>query len=137
LTALSLTNGTRMYLHAVIDNFSRKILAREMAKRVIGRTTTKLLEEAAKLLGKCEVEVALALKKNQGHFPAPNLAPTSAQLKPVAPQVSISGSTPPRTPSPFAILIQLRPGLSAATRGETDSPPEFGWHWRYSISGVP
>ena len=43
------------YLHAVNDNFSRKILAWELAERVTGETTTKVLEAAAKFLETSEV----------------------------------------------------------------------------------
>ncbi len=51
LTVIRLTSGAKVYLHAVIDNFSRKILVWELAGRVAGRTTTTVLEQAAKFLG--------------------------------------------------------------------------------------
>ncbi|MEE9384623.1 MAG: DDE-type integrase/transposase/recombinase [Nannocystaceae bacterium] len=50
LTVIRLTSGARVYLHAVIDNFSRKILAWELVERVAGKTTTTVLEHAAKFL---------------------------------------------------------------------------------------
>ena len=55
LTVIRLTSGAKVYLHAVIDNFSRKILAWELAERVTGETTTKVLEAAAKFLETSEV----------------------------------------------------------------------------------
>ncbi len=50
LTVIRLTSGAKVYLHAVIDNFSRKILGWELAERVAGKTTTGVLEQAAKFL---------------------------------------------------------------------------------------
>lgn len=50
LTVIRLTSGAKLYLHAVIDNFSRKILGWELAERVAGKTTTGVLERAAKFL---------------------------------------------------------------------------------------
>jgi len=55
LTVIRLTSGAKVYLHAVINNFSRKILAWELAERVAGKTTTAVLQSAAKFLGKTEV----------------------------------------------------------------------------------
>jgi len=57
LTVIRLTSGAKVYLHAVIDNFSRKILAWELAERVAGKTTTTVLETAAKFLDATEVSL--------------------------------------------------------------------------------
>ncbi|MCH9684533.1 MAG: DDE-type integrase/transposase/recombinase [Deltaproteobacteria bacterium] len=46
-----LPNFYPLYLHAVIDNFSRKILAWDLQGRVMGRTTTAVVEQAARFLG--------------------------------------------------------------------------------------
>ncbi len=57
VTVIRPTSGAKMYLHAVIDNFSRKILGWELAERLAGKTTTMVLDEAAKFLGKTEVKL--------------------------------------------------------------------------------
>ncbi len=48
---IRLLDDSKIYLHAVIDNFSRKILAWDLQERVMGRTTTAVLEQAARFLG--------------------------------------------------------------------------------------
>jgi hypothetical protein len=45
-----LLDGTRTYLHAVLDNFSRRILAWNLVLRLEPQTTCQLLAEAAKNL---------------------------------------------------------------------------------------
>jgi len=50
VTAIKLLNGTRTYLHAAIDNFSRRILAWKLALHLEPNTTCQLLAEAAKHL---------------------------------------------------------------------------------------
>jgi transposase InsO family protein len=45
-------HGTRTYLHAVLDNFSRRILAWKLAPRLEPQTTCQILSEAAKNLPK-------------------------------------------------------------------------------------
>lgn len=57
LTVIRLLDGTKVYLHAIIDNFSRKILAWELAQRVCGETTTRILERAARFLDGREVNL--------------------------------------------------------------------------------
>ena len=57
LTVIRLTSGAKVYLHAVIDNFSRKILAWELAERVAGETTTTVIKAAAKFLEGIEVSL--------------------------------------------------------------------------------
>ena len=57
MTVIRLTSGAKVYLHAVIDNFSRKILAWELAERVTGATTTSILKAAATFLDSTEVSL--------------------------------------------------------------------------------
>jgi len=47
VTIIKLIDGTRAYLHAVIDNFSRRILAWKLAPRLEPATTCQVLAEAA------------------------------------------------------------------------------------------
>ena len=48
VTVIRLLDGTRTYLHAVIDNFSRRILAWKLALHLEPQTTCEILTEAAK-----------------------------------------------------------------------------------------
>jgi transposase InsO family protein len=57
LTVLRLASGARVYLHAVIDNYSRRVLAWEVAERVTGRTTRGVIDAATRLLGEGEVSL--------------------------------------------------------------------------------
>jgi putative transposase len=50
VTVIRLLDGTKTYLHAVIDNFSRRILAWKLAARLELGTTCRLLIEAARNL---------------------------------------------------------------------------------------
>ena len=50
LTVIRLLDDTKCYLHAVIDNFSRRILSWRLAKRLAPTTTCEILTEAAKNL---------------------------------------------------------------------------------------
>src|ERR1017187_998568 len=52
VTVIKLLDGTRTYLHAVIDNFSRRILAWKLAPRLEPQGTCLVLVEAAKNLPK-------------------------------------------------------------------------------------
>jgi transposase InsO family protein len=52
VTVIKLLDGTRTYLHAVIDNFSRRILAWKLVLRLEPQTTCQVLIEAAKNLPK-------------------------------------------------------------------------------------
>ena len=52
VTVVKLTGGTRAYVHGIIDNFSRKILAWRVAPRLEAATTRAILEEALKNLGR-------------------------------------------------------------------------------------
>ncbi len=49
-TVIRMTTGIRIYLQAVIDNFSRKILAWRVSDTLISATTRELLIEASKYL---------------------------------------------------------------------------------------
>jgi transposase InsO family protein len=57
LTVLRTTSGARVFLHAVIDNFSRKILSWEVAARVAGSTTTQVVAMTAEFLEGDEVQL--------------------------------------------------------------------------------
>jgi transposase InsO family protein len=57
LTVIRLLDGTKIYLHAVIDNFSRKILAWELSERICGGTTRTMLEKAGRFLDGEEVKL--------------------------------------------------------------------------------
>jgi putative transposase len=48
---IRLLDGTRTYLHACIDNFSRRILAWKLAEKLSPLTTCELLRDAAQYLG--------------------------------------------------------------------------------------
>jgi len=50
VTVIRLLDGTRTFLHALIDNFSRRILAWKLAPRLEPQTTCQVLTEAAKHL---------------------------------------------------------------------------------------
>jgi len=52
LTIIKLLDGTRTYLHALLDNFSRRILAWKLTTRLEPQTTCQILAEAAKNLPK-------------------------------------------------------------------------------------
>jgi transposase InsO family protein len=52
LTIIKLLGGTRTYLHAHLDNFSRRILAWKLTTRLEPQTTCQILAEAAKNLPK-------------------------------------------------------------------------------------
>ncbi len=46
MTVIRLLDGTKVYLHAVIDNFSRKILAWRVTENFAVETTVAILQEA-------------------------------------------------------------------------------------------
>jgi transposase InsO family protein len=50
VTLVRLLDGTRLYLHAVIDNYSRKLLAWELANKLDPATTCRMLEIAGRHL---------------------------------------------------------------------------------------
>ena len=51
VTVIRLITGVKVYLHAVIDNFSRRILAWRLAERLDPTTTCEVLAEAGKAIG--------------------------------------------------------------------------------------
>ncbi|MFC1610473.1 transposase family protein [Myxococcota bacterium] len=51
VTVIKLLDGTKTYLHAIIDNFSRRILAWRLEERLSPTTTCELVREAGKNLG--------------------------------------------------------------------------------------
>ena len=51
VTIIKLLDGTKTYLHAVIDNFSRRILAWKLMPQLEPQTTCLVLVEAARQLG--------------------------------------------------------------------------------------
>lgn len=51
VTIIKLLDGTKSYLHAVIDNFSRRILSWRLAQRLSPTTTCEILREAGNNLG--------------------------------------------------------------------------------------
>jgi len=51
VTVIRLLDDTKCYLHAVIDNFSRRILSWRLAKRLDPVTTCKILKESGENLG--------------------------------------------------------------------------------------
>jgi transposase InsO family protein len=54
VTIIKLIDGTRTYLHAVIDNFSRRFLAWKLAASLEPGTTCRVLTEAGKQLPKLD-----------------------------------------------------------------------------------
>jgi putative transposase len=50
VTQIGLLDGTRLYLHAVIDNYSRKLLAWELMGGLDPCTTCRVLEKAGQVL---------------------------------------------------------------------------------------
>jgi transposase InsO family protein len=50
VTLIRLLDGTRLYLHAVIDNYSRKLLAWELANKLDPTNTCRMLETAGRHL---------------------------------------------------------------------------------------
>jgi len=51
MTVIRLVDDTKCYLHAVIDNFSRRTLSWRLARRLDPVTTCEILKEAGKNLG--------------------------------------------------------------------------------------
>jgi putative transposase len=58
-TVIRLLDGTKLFLHAVLDNFSRRILAWHLAEKLNPLTTCKILADAAKYLPTPPPEVAV------------------------------------------------------------------------------
>ena len=58
VTVIRLVDDTKAYLHAVIDNFSRRILSWRLAQRLDPTTTCEILKEAGKNLDRTPTVVA-------------------------------------------------------------------------------
>ncbi len=56
---IRLLNGTKLYLHGVVDNFSRRLLAWKLEERLSPTSTCEVLAEAAKCLPQARSEVTL------------------------------------------------------------------------------
>jgi transposase InsO family protein len=63
-TVIRLLDDTKAYLHAVIDNFSRRILSWRLAERLEPNTTCEILKEAGKNLDRTPTVVADAGVEN-------------------------------------------------------------------------
>jgi len=61
---IRLFDGTRAYLHAVIDNYSRRILSWTLEQRLGGSGTCRILREAVVELSDCPGH-AIMLAKNE------------------------------------------------------------------------
>ena len=59
VAVIRLIDGTKLYLHAVLDNFSRRILAWHLGEKLSPLTTCKILADAAKHLPTPPPEVAV------------------------------------------------------------------------------
>jgi transposase InsO family protein len=59
VTIIRLLDGTRVYLHAVIDNFSRRVLAWTLEERLGSGGTCRILLEAGRHLGTHPVETTV------------------------------------------------------------------------------
>src|SRR5512145_762908 len=59
VTVIRVLNGTKLYLHGVVDNFSRRLLAWKLEERLSPTTTCEVLAEAAKCLPEARSEVTL------------------------------------------------------------------------------
>ncbi len=61
VTVIKLLDGTRTYLHAIIDNLSRRILALRLVERLNPATTCEILDEAGRHLhGSVEDTIVIA-----------------------------------------------------------------------------
>ena len=58
VTVIRLLDDTKAYLHAIIDNFSRRILSWRLAERLDPNTTCEILKEAGKNLDRMPTVVA-------------------------------------------------------------------------------
>jgi transposase InsO family protein len=59
VTVIRLLNGTKLYLHGVVDNFSRRLLAWKLVEKLSPTTTCEVLAEAAKHLSEVQPPVTL------------------------------------------------------------------------------
>jgi transposase InsO family protein len=79
VTVLRLLDGTRAYLHAVIDNFSRRILAWRLSDRLLPGGTVAILLHAARSLanGTVSGRISSAVRRLG---PVPRRSLTSADV---------------------------------------------------------
>ena len=68
VTIIRLLDGTRVYLHAVIDNFSRRILAWTLEERLGAGGTCRILLEAGRHLGTRPVETTVVADSGTENF---------------------------------------------------------------------
>ncbi|MCH9686334.1 MAG: transposase family protein [Deltaproteobacteria bacterium] len=54
---IRLLNGAKVYLHAVMDNFSRKVLAWQLSEKIMGQTTTAVLQRALAFIESADVHL--------------------------------------------------------------------------------
>jgi hypothetical protein len=59
VTVIRLLNGTKPYLHGVVDNFSRRLLAWKLEEKLSPTTTCEILAEAAKELPELQSPVTV------------------------------------------------------------------------------
>jgi len=64
VTVIRLVDDTKAYLHAVIDNFSRRILSWRLAKRLDPTTTCEILKEVGRNLQRTPTVVADSVVEN-------------------------------------------------------------------------
>ena len=94
-TVIRLTTGVRIYLQAIIDNFSRRIMAWRVTESLSAETTRELLVEASVHLPsvKQTPEVILMTDGGSENFgPVDTLLVNSSWLKRIVAQVDISFS---------------------------------------------
>ena len=94
-TVIRLTTGIRIYLQAILDNFSRRILAWRVTENLSAETTRELLLEASSNLPSVgeRPEVVLMTDGGSENFgPVDTLLGDSSWLKRVVAQVEISFS---------------------------------------------
>ena len=93
VTIIKLLDGTKVYLHAIIDNFSRMILAYHVAEKLEPFGTCKILIEAARYLRNDSGDLTVVTDKgveNINHLVDDFL--DFSQLKRVLAQVEVSFS---------------------------------------------
>jgi transposase InsO family protein len=59
VTVIRLLNGTKLYLHGVVDNFSRRLLAWKLAEKLSPTRTCEVLAEAARQLPEVQSPVTV------------------------------------------------------------------------------
>ncbi|MCH9682474.1 MAG: transposase family protein [Deltaproteobacteria bacterium] len=54
---IRLLNGAKVYLHAVMDNFSRKVLAWQLSDEIMGQTTAAVVQQALTFVESADVHL--------------------------------------------------------------------------------